>query len=49
MLEEDPAVTTVVEAAAVRRREWRGAGAKSSMLDGDGASPVELPVATEPP
>ena len=34
---------------AVRRREWRGAGAKSSMLDGDGASPVELPVATAPP
>ena len=28
---------------------WAGAGSESSMLDGDGASPVELPVATAPP
>ena len=34
---------------AVTTASWAGAGSESSMLDGDGASPVELPVATAPP
>ena len=36
-------------AEAVTTASWAGAGSESSMLDGDGASPVELPVATAPP